>query len=417
MREEILKQLEAVKNASLGLTEKDLSQRNAVLMTLAQKIRQHCENIIAANQSDLELMDKNDPRYDRLLLNEERILSMADDVENVASLPFESSKILEERTLENGLLLQKTSVPLGVVSIIYEARPNVTIDVFALCFKSGNACVLKGGKEANHSNHCLVSLIHQSLTEHQMDTHLVCLLANDREATEIMLQATDFIDVCIPRGSQQLIYFVRDHAKIPFIETGAGIVHTYFDESGDIDMGKAIITNAKTRRVSVCNALDTLIIHQDKLDVLPSLVEELAKKQVQIYADEPALKALQGNYPDKLLTWSKPENYGHEYLDYKLSIKTVGSLSEAVNHIRLHSSRHSEAIISQEKASIEYFLRHVDAAVIYVNTSTAFTDGAQFGLGAEIGISTQKLHARGPMALEALTAYKWIVNGAGQIRN
>tara|TARA_Y100000588_G_C14200774_1_gene902399 strand:- start:149 stop:1405 length:1257 start_codon:yes stop_codon:yes gene_type:complete len=416
LKEDILKQLETVQHASLDLKNKDISKRNEVLLTLAQKIREHDENIIKANQSDLAKMDEHDPRYDRLLLTKERIVSIANDIDNVASMPFDSDKIFEEKTLENGLVLQRKNVPLGVISVIYESRPNVTVDVFSLCFKSGNACVLKGGKEASHTNHYLVSLIQQALTEHLMDTHLVYLLPLARDATQILLKAREYVDVCIPRGSQQLINFVREHAEIPFIETGAGIVHTYLDESGDVEMAKAIITNAKTRRVSVCNALDTFIIHQSCIKALPNIVKKLIEKQVEIFADEMAYQVLQEHYPKSLLHFAKPEHYGKEFLAYKMSIKTVDSLSEAVSHIREHSSKHSEAIISNDNASIEFFKRQVDAAVVYVNASTAFTDGAQFGLGAEIGISTQKLHARGPMALDALTSYKWVVTGAGQIR-
>jgi glutamate-5-semialdehyde dehydrogenase len=417
MKQDIIKQLKTCKHASQSLLTLDDSKRNQVLETLAEKLQNNINNIISANAKDLALMDSSDPRYDRLLLNEARILDIASDLRNVASLTSNLGKTLDKTILDNGLTLKKVSVPLGVVSVIYESRPNVTIDVFSLCFKTSNACVLKGGKEALHSNQYFVSLIQQALTDHQLDSHCVYLLPSEREATQVLLEATGLVDVCIPRGSQQLIHYVRENAIIPFIETGAGIVHTYFDESGDTQKGQAIITNAKLRRVSVCNALDTLIIHKERLNDLPMLVELLALQKVELFADEASYKALGTTYPKQLLHDAKPEDFGQEFLSYKLSIKTVSSISEAVNHIKHYSSGHSEAIIANDKAAIEYFLQHVDAAAVYVNASTAFTDGAQFGLGAEIGISTQKLHARGPMALDALTSYKWIVLGDGQIRN
>jgi glutamate-5-semialdehyde dehydrogenase len=350
------------------------------------------------------------------LLTKERIEAIAKEVEMVAQSKSPLGIKLSENKRPNGLLIQKISVPIGVISVIYESRPNVTIDVFALCFKSGNACVLKGGKEALYSNQYLVSLIHESLKEHQIDSHALYLLPPNREAMHSLLIATNYVDVCIPRGSQTLIDFVRDHAKIPVIETGAGIVHTYFDESGDLEKGKLIIHNAKTRRVSVCNALDTLIIHRNRISDLPSLVHLLANNQVEIFADEISFKALENAYPKNLLHKATLENFGHEFLDYKMSIKTVDSIDDAINHIQQFSSRHSEAIIAEEPLIISEFLARIDAAAVYVNASTAFTDGGQFGMGSEIGISTQKLHARGPMGLDALTSYKWIVLGNGQIR-
>ncbi len=416
MENNLSKQLKAVKQASEGMSELDESKRHQVLLGLAEKLRQHTDNIIQANQNDLSRMDPADPRYDRLLLNKERISSIADDIESVVSISFHLGKVISEANLKNGLKLTKVRVPLGVVAVIYEARPNVTIDVFTLCFKSGNACVLKGGKEALHTNQLLVSLIHQTLSDFQLDTHLAYLLPVEREATQTLLEAVGLVDVCIPRGSQALINAVRAQAKIPFIETGAGIVHTYFDESGDTQKGQAIITNAKLRRVSVCNALDTLIIHENRLKALPMLVEVMAANMVEIFAAEPSYQQLKPSYPNTLLKWSKPEDYGREFLSYKLSVKTVSSISEAINHIRSYSSGHSEAIIAEDKASIEYFLQHVDAAALYINASTAFTDGGEFGLGAEIGISTQKIHARGPMGLDALTTYKWVAIGDGHIR-
>lgn len=416
MEENILFQLTAVKKTSYRLSTLSVEKRNPVLISLANNLRNACHQIIQENQKDLALMPVEDPRYDRLLLSEERINSIANDVELVASLPHTADLVLEEKHMPNGLCIQKISVPLGVVAVIYESRPNVTIDVFSLCFKTGNACVLKGGKEAHHSNQFLVSLIQNALQQHGVDDQAICLLPSNREAANTLLHAVGLIDVCIPRGSQSLINFVRENAKIPVIETGAGIVHTYFDVNGKIEKGRSIIENAKTRRVSVCNALDTLIIHEKCLDKLPMLVELLSAKNVEIFADKLSYNALESFYPRQLLHKANPSDFGKEFLSYKMSLKTVDSVENAVEHIMQYTSGHSEAIISEDKAAIAYFLAHVDAAAVYVNTSTAFTDGGQFGMGAEIGISTQKLHARGPMSLGALTSYKWVIWGDGQIR-
>ncbi|GGI79380.1 glutamate-5-semialdehyde dehydrogenase [Legionella impletisoli] len=417
MKQEVLRRLRTAKLASQELIALDDAKRSSVLLALAEKLRQSSDVIIAENQKDLALMKEEDPKFDRLLLNKARINTLADDVEHVARLPFTVGKILSEKTLDNGLKLQQVSVPLGVIAVIYESRPNVTIDVFSLCFKTGNACILKGGKEAIHSNRCLAHLITDVLETHLIDPSIVYLLPPEREATHVLLEANGVVDVCIPRGSQELIHFVRDHAKIPVIETGAGIVHTYFDETGDIEKGRFIINNAKTRRVSVCNALDTLIIHKNRLTDLPKLVELLAEKKVKLYADEASYSILESTYPASLLRHAKPNDFGREFLSYKLAIKTVDSASDAVLHIKKYSSGHSEAIISENKKTVDYFLQQIDAAAVYVNASTAFTDGGQFGMGAEIGISTQKLHARGPMALDALMSYKWVILGDGQIRD
>lgn len=412
----IVERLKSVVKASRKIVTLDPEVINSVLIELANRIPDAAEAILDANRRDLELMDSADPRYDRLLLNESRLESIASDIRNVASLPSPIDIVLEERTLPNGLELKKVTVPLGVIGIIYESRPNVTFDVFSLCLKSGNATVLKGGSDAAFSNIAIVDLIRMVLIERELDPDMIYLLPSEREAANIMLNATGYIDVIIPRGSQQLIDFVRKHSTVPVIETGAGIVHTYFDKSGDLDMGSTIVFNAKTRRPSVCNALDTLIIHQDRLDDLPLLVEPLEKNMVLIYADEPAYFRLMGRYPEELLELAKPEHFGTEFLSLKLSVKTVAHLEEALEHIAKHSSRHSEAIIASDPAAIATFMKRVDAAAVYANTSTAFTDGAQFGLGAEIGISTQKLHARGPMGLRELCSYKWLVTGQGQLR-
>ncbi|NTW54035.1 MAG: glutamate-5-semialdehyde dehydrogenase [Chlorobaculum sp.] len=412
----IVKQLQAVQNASRKIVTLDTEAINALLVDLAERIPAAAEAILEANRKDLERMDAADPRYDRLLLNESRLKAIAADLRNVAALPSPLNRVLEERTLPNGLELKKVSVPLGVVGIIYESRPNVTFDVFALCLKSGNATVLKGGSDAAFSNIAIVELIQSVIRDRGLDADMIYLLPAEREAAHILLNAVGYIDVIIPRGSQALIDFARKHSTVPVIETGAGIVHTYFDESGDLSMGRDIIFNAKTRRPSVCNALDTLIVHESRIDDLPVLVELLEEKMVQIYADEPAYYKLLGRYPDELLEMATPEHFGTEFLSLKMSIKTVGNLEEALDHIARHSSKHSEAIISSDQATIDAFMKRVDAAAVYANTSTAFTDGAQFGLGAEIGISTQKLHARGPMALKELCSYKWLVTGQGQVR-
>ncbi|NHQ58987.1 glutamate-5-semialdehyde dehydrogenase [Chlorobium sp. BLA1] len=416
MQETIIRQLALVQQASREIITLSDASINSVLSDLAQKIPLHSDALLLANRKDLERMDPLDPMYDRLLLNAARLEGIAGDIGNVASLPSPLDLVLEERELPNSLGLKKVTVPMGVIGIIYEARPNVTFDVFALCLKSGNATVLKGGSDALHSNLAIVELIHSVLREHNINPDVLYLLPAEREAAAVMLNAVGYIDMIIPRGSQKLIDFVRNNAKVPVIETGAGIVHTYFDKSGNLELGKKVIFNAKTRRPSVCNALDTLVMHCDRLNDLAALVEPLQEKQVVLFADEPAYSKLQGFYPEALLKRAEPEHFGTEFLSLRMSVKTVSSLEEALDHIARYSSRHSEAIITDDPSAKATFLKRVDAAVVYANTSTAFTDGAQFGLGAEIGISTQKLHARGPMALRELTTYKWIIEGVGQTR-
>ncbi len=389
---------------------------NSALLLLADAAVNDIPGILEANKKDLERMPVSDPRYDRLKLTDQRIRDIAADIRNVAALPSPLGIILEERSVKSGLDLRKITVPLGVVGIIYEARPNVTFDVFSLCLKSGNACILKGGSDAEASNRHIHSLIQKVLRDAGIDEHIVALLPSDRQATAALLEAVGYVDILIPRGSQKLIDYVRDNAKVPVIETGAGIVHTYFDATGDVSKGADIIFNSKTRRVSVCNALDCLIVHAARVGDLPSLVGRLAEKNVAIFADERSLECLQAAYPPELLTPAQAQHYGTEFLDYKMSIRTVDSFEEALEHINTFSSRHSEAIVAEDDKVIDEFLLRVDAAAVYANASTAFTDGAQFGLGAEIGISTQKLHARGPMALRELTSYKWLVRGNGTVR-
>lgn len=409
-------QLYKVKEASRTMCLLGSETINNVLEDLAKSLREATEQILEANKQDLDLMSEYDPKYDRLLLSEERINGIAEDIENTVKLTSPLGKNLSEKTLENGLLIKKVSVPLGTVGVIYEARPNVTLDVFALCFKSGNACVLKGGSDAENSNKVLVDLIKKTLIKNEINPDIIQLLPSAREAATELMNAIGFVDVLIPRGSQNLINSVRQNSKIPVIETGAGIVHTYFDKDGDLEKGKEIVFNAKTRRVSVCNALDCLIMHKARLSDLSTLVNKLQDKKVEIFADQEAYDAIKNTYPESLLRKADESYFGNEFLSHKMSIKTVDNFQEATDHIYRYSSKHSEAIISENSETISNFYSVVDAAAIYSNTSTAFTDGAQFGLGAEIGISTQKLHARGPMALEELCSYKWLITGNGQIR-
>ena len=405
---------ERVKRASKSLALLNDEQRNEILNAVADAIVNNKARILDANAQDLAKMSKDNPLYDRLQLTDSRLEGIASDMRNVATLPSPLGHITKQKTLPNGLRLCRVSVPFGVVGMIYEARPNVTFDVFSLCFKSGNACVLKGGKDADCSNREEVALIHEILEQYGVSKDVVALLPATHEATGEMLNAVGYVDLCIPRGGRKLIDFVRDTARIPVIETGAGVVNTYFDKEGDLEMGKAIINNAKTRRVSVCNALDCLLIHESRLADLPALCENMAEKQVIIYADEQAFKNLDGKYP--MLEHATDESFGTEFMDYKLAIKTVASLEEALDHIDENGSGHSEAIITMNEQTAHKFQAHVDAACVYWNAPTSFTDGAQFGLGAEIGISTQKLGPRGPMALEEITTYKWLIEGEGQIR-
>ena len=387
--------LKRTKAASRLLATIADDKRNEILLAVADAIIVNKQTILEANAKDLAKMDPKNPLYDRLQLTDKRLEDIASDMRNVSKLPSPLGRVLKESTLPNGLRLKRVSVPFGVIGMIYEARPNVTFDVFSLCFKSGNACVLKGGKDADNSNRAEVEIIHQVLEANGVNPDVVTLLEATHEATAEMLNAVGYIDVCIPRGGRKLIDFVRDNAKVPVIETGAGVVHAYFDEFGDLDMGKRIIDNAKTRRVSVCNALDCLIIHRSRLADMPALLEPVEKKNVKIVYDD----------------------FGTEFMDYKMAVKVVDSIDEAIEHIATYGSGHSECIITNNKDNAKKFQQLVDAACVYVNAPTSFTDGAQFGLGAEIGISTQKLGPRGPMGLEEITTYKWLIEGEGQIRN
>jgi glutamate-5-semialdehyde dehydrogenase len=394
----------------------DGNKINEVLLSVADNAVNETDFILSENKKDLDLMDKSDPRFDRLMLTTERLESIASDIRTVAALPSPLGRILHKETQPNGLIISRISFPFGVVGIIYEARPNVTFDVFSLCFKSGNSCILKGGSDAINSNNAIVKIIRKVLENNGINPDVLAILPAGREETIQLLNARDYVDLIIPRGSRGLIDYVRQNSAIPVIETGAGICHTYFDESGDSDKGRSIIFNAKTRRVSVCNALDCLIVHESRLKDLDYLLGLCPEKNVIVYADEKAFAELSGKYPSGLLQLATAESFGTEFLSYKMAVKTVASFDEALFHINKFGSKHSEAIISENKVHIRLFYNQVDASSVYANASTAFTDGAEFGLGAEIGISTQKLHARGPMALEALTTYKWIIEGNGQVR-
>ncbi len=405
-----------VKAASRQLALLSDEKRNGVLRAVADAIVADSPSLLEANASDLSHMDSANPLYDRLQLTPQRLADIAADMRHVAQLASPLGRILKDVTLANGLHLQRVAVPFGVIGMVYEARPNVTYDVFSLCFKSGNACVLKGGKDADCSNRAAVALIHHVLEQQGVSTDVVQLLPPTHEATAEMLGAVGYIDLCIPRGGKNLISFVRDTAKVPVIETGAGVVHCYFDRDGDTAMGKRIITNAKCRRVSVCNALDCLIIHESRLADLPELCEDLTKHHTKLHVDARAYEALKGHYPDTLLC-TADGGWGTEWLSMQMGIKTVNSVDEAIEHIAAYGSGHSESIVSDNPEAQQKFQSMVDAACVYVNAPTSFTDGAQFGLGAEIGISTQKLGARGPMALEEITTYKWLITGNGQVRD
>ena len=389
-------QFAKTKRASKSLALLTDQQRNEILLAVADAIINQQERILKANAEDLAKMSKENPLYDRLQLTPSRLEGIASDMRNVATLPSPLGHITKQKTLPNGLRLCRVSVPFGVIGMIYEARPNVTFDVFSLCFKSGNACVLKGGKDADCSNREEVALIHEVLERYGVSKDVVALLPATHEATGEMLNAVGYVDLCIPRGGRKLIDFVRDTARIPVIETGAGVVHIYFDKDGDLEKGKAIVNNAKTRRVSVCNALDTLLIHKDREDDLNELLAPMKGKVEFFFNDE--------------------SRYDTEFMDYKMNVVTVNSLEDALDHIDRHGSGHSEAIVTENEAAARQFQAHIDAACVYWNAPTSFTDGAQFGLGAEIGISTQKLGPRGPMALEEICTYKWLIEGNGQTR-
>lgn len=415
MTTDITPMLRAARKASRSLNSMTDAERSSIITDLADSLEREIPAILEANGKDLARMDRSNPKYDRLELTADRIRAIAADTRHVASLPTPLGQ-LETRTLPNGLRLTKQAVPFGVIGVVYEARPNVSVDVFSLCFKVGNAVVLKGGSDATDSNSAIVAVIHSVLERHDVDPAVATLLPATHEATAQLFQARGLVDLLIPRGSRRLIDRVREEARIPVIETGAGVCHTYIDASADLEKARAIVNNGKTRRVSVCNALDCAIINRERLADLVAVVKPLTEHNVVIWADEEAYRVLDGNYPEELLRHAGDEQYGTEFLDFAMAIKTVGSVEEAIEHINRYGSGHSEAIVTSDDRSAELFKRDVDAACVYVNAPTSFTDGAQFGLGAEIGISTQKLHARGPMALREITTYKWLIDGDGQTR-
>ena len=416
MKTAIISNLQQLRQNTRTLASISEEKINAVLHDLADAAENAARYILTENKKDLDLMDSSDPKYDRLLLNKDRIKAIADGMRNVASLPSPLGIVLEERILPNKLELKKVSVPLGVIGIIFESRPNVTFDVFSLCFKSGNASVLKGSRDAHFSNIVIVDLIKKILADHGLP-EIVYLAPSERQSLKYILEADQYIDTIIPRGSQGLINFVRENAKVPVIETGAGIVHVYIDKSADLEKAKAIVKNSKTRRVSVCNALDALLIHEERLDDLPAIINGFdVDFSCGIYADEKAFDILKNKYAPKLLHPAGADSFGTEFLSMNMAIKTVASVEEALDHVFYHSSKHTEGIVAEDEVAILKYLNNVDAAVVLSNAATCFTDGEQFGLGAEIGISTQKLHARGPMGLREITSYKWVVRGNGQVR-
>ena len=406
----------AARRAGTELARTDTQRLGRAIVRAAALLRENTGKLLSANALDLEAMAADSPMRDRLRLTPERIASIASDMESVAGLPSPQGETLAQWTRPNGMTLRKVRVPFGVVGMVCEARPNVTADIFSLCLKTGNACVLKGGSDARHSNEAIAALLREALLSEGIDQAAFTLLPAGHDAVAALLNAVGYVDVVIPRGGSGLIRFVRENARIPVIETGAGIVHTYFDLDGDLAKGRAVVCNAKTRRVSVCNALDCLVVYRGRLADLAALCDPLAAARVTVYADAEAYAALEGRYPACLLRPASEEHFGTEFLDYKLAVRTVGSLDEALAHIARYSSRHSEAIVTENERTADQFTQRVDAACVYVNVSTAFTDGGQFGFGAEVGISTQKLHARGPMGLPELTTYKYVITGDGQVR-
>jgi len=416
MKGTIQPQLQAARKAKQVMLKLGLAQKRAVLHGIAATLRSHMQEIIVENNRDLERMDPLDSKYDRLLLDEARIEGLAKSVLDVAELADPTGQVLSARKVSNGLYIEKKSVPLGVVGVIYESRPNVTIDVACLCIQAGNGCLLRGGSDAWYTNSYLVRLIQEVLFQQQQDKYIVQLLPTDRELVTELLEATAFVDIIIPRGSQSLIDFVRQNAKVPVIETGAGVCHTFVDNTADLDMAAKIVANAKISRPSVCNSLDTVLVHRGVVsEFLGKLVPYFVESKVTVFADSES-HALLKSFEFPYLKPAQESDYGREFLDLMCSLKVVAGLDEALEHIANHSSKHSECIVSENQQNITTFMELVDAAAVYANASTRFTDGAEFGLGAEIGISTQKLHARGPFALEKLVTEKWFVTGQGQIR-
>ncbi|MVZ66375.1 glutamate-5-semialdehyde dehydrogenase [Sphingobacterium sp. DK4209] len=416
MKGTIQPQLIAARKAKQVMLKLSLEQKKEVLTGIARSLVEHSQEIMVENKRDLDRMDPADSKYDRLLLDNSRIENLAKSVLDVANLADPTGQTLSTRTMSNGLYVVKKTVPLGVVGVIYESRPNVTVDVACLCIQSGNVCLLRGGSDAWYTNSYLISLIQEVLRKQNLDTSIVQLLPTDRELVTELLEATAFVDIIIPRGSQSLIDFVRENAKVPVIETGAGVCHTFVDASANIDMAAKIVANAKISRPSVCNSLDTVLLEKTIVEsFLSTLAPLFLEHEVQVFADERSYNVLSAlGYPH--LKMAQESDFGREFLDLICSIKVLDGLDDALTHIANYSSKHSECIVSENQQNITTFMELVDAAAVYANASTRFTDGGEFGLGAEIGISTQKLHARGPFALEKLVTEKWFVIGQGQIR-
>ncbi|WGK68114.1 glutamate-5-semialdehyde dehydrogenase [Candidatus Haliotispira prima] len=416
---DLQQQLKKLKTLWRKEKSKALEQSSILLCGLAAQLRDSTvqQQILTANQKDLAKLRPEDSMYDRLLLNEQRLTDIATDLEQVAALPGPVGQELYRHDMANGVQIHLQRVPIGLVLVIYESRPNVTIDLFALALRTGNLLLLKGGKEAFESNSCLVGLIRQQLEANGLNAEWVTLLGTSREECGLLLQQHQFIDLCIPRGSASLIRFVREHSQVPVIETGAGVVHLFCDRSARPEMAAELIYNSKMRRLSVCNALDCLLLHRQHLPQLPRLVAELAKARVKLHCDQPSYTALESDYPAELLTKATEASYGQEFLSAGMCVKVVDNLAKAIEHIEQYGSHHTEVIVTEEPANAILFCEEVDAASIFVNMASGFSDGGQFGLGAEVGISTQKLHARGPMGLEALTCAKWFGQGNGQTRS
>lgn len=406
----------ARERGAVGMALAESEKVSAALREMADLAEERKQELLEANAADLAEMDPANPLYDRLKLTETRIAGIAAQARAVAAQTSPVGEVIAHEVRPNGLDVSRVRVPFGVIGIIYEARPNVTFDVAAICLKAGNACLLKGSHSADNSNRAAVALIHKALERHGLPREAVQLLPSTHEAAETMLKAREYVDLIIPRGGRKLIDYVRNNATVNVIETGAGTCHVFFDKYGDLKKGIDIVNNAKTRRVSVCNTLDCLIVDSSRLGDLPALCERLAESRVKIYADTPAYSALEGRYPVELLLRADADSYGHEFLAYAMAIKTVPGITEALEHIRKYGSGHSEAIVTENNANARRFLAEVDAACVYLNAPTSFSDGGELGLGAEIGISTQKLHARGPMGVRELTTYKWVIRGNGQIR-
>jgi glutamate-5-semialdehyde dehydrogenase len=400
--------------AAIDLRNSTDKQIKSALKSIADGLLQEAATLLKANAKDLAKQEPDNPRNDRLMLNEKRIKNIANSIRNISKLPNPAGIILQERTLPNGLQLQKISVPMGVVGAVFESRPNVTFDIAALCLRSQNACLLKGSSDADETNKVSIKIIKNALKKNNLNPDCVTLLPSDREAVKELFTATRYVDVIIPRGSDGLIRYVRQNSQVPVIETGAGVCHIYVEKVADIKKAVDIVVNAKVSRPSVCNAVDAILVDEK---IAPEFLEKLKPKMeensVEIFADKKAYKLLKG-YPR--LEAASSDDFGREFLSLKCAVKVVKDTDEALQHIQKYSTRHSEAIVSENKKQCERFLKEVDAAAVYSNASTRFTDGEEFGLGAEIGISTQKLHARGPFALEKLVTEKWVIKGNGQIR-